>query len=432
MVVNARSIYPLKRLHDAGVALLDGEHKVPKSVSTGYPYITLPNIKEGRLDLSNTQFISGDDLDIWTRKTKPQGGDIILTRRGRVGETAVVPSGLRCAIGQDLIILRSDNSQVDQSYLHWALHSPFYKEQLYKFLNVGAAFSSLKREDIPNFEIPVPPLSDQHAIARILDTLDDKIELNCLMNETLEAIVWTLFKSWFVDFDPVRAKTESRQPAGMDAEVAELFPDGFEESVLGKIPKGWQIATIGEVVQIVGGSTPHTQEPAYWEGGAIHWATPKDLIALSEPVLLNTERRITERGLQQTSSGLLPKGTVLFSSRSPIGSLAIAEIPVAINQGIIALVCNTISSNYYILRWIQASLPVIQSWANGTTFLEISKADLRMLPILLPPQTLVNLFANRTEIIHQQIVNNLNQSCMLASIRDSLLPKLLSGEVRIA
>lgn len=432
MVINAWSIYPLKRLHDAGVALLDGEHQVPESVSTGYPYITFPDIKEGRLGISNAQLISEDDLDVWTRKTKPQGGDIILARRGRVGETAVVPSGLHCAIGQDLVILRSDNSRVDQSYLRWALRGPFYEEQLHKFLNAGAAFDILKYKDILDFEIPIPPFSDQRAIARILSTLDDKIELNRRMNETLEAIIWTLFKSWFVDFDPAHAKVEGHQPVGMDAEASELFPDGFEESVLGKIPRGWRVATIGEVVQVVSGGTPRTQEPAYWHGGTIHWATPKDLIASSSPVLLNTERRITKLGLHQISSGLLPKGTVLLSSRAPIGCLAITEFPVAINQGIIALVCNAISSNHYLLRWIQANLPIIQSWVNGTSFLGISKADLRMLPILLPPQTLVNLFTSRIETIHRQIINNLNQSRMLASIRDNMLPKLLSGEVRVA
>jgi type I restriction enzyme S subunit len=141
------------------------------------------------------------------------------------------------------------------------------------------------------------------------------------MNQTLESIARALFKSWFIDFDPVRAKMDGRQPTGMDVETAALFPDEFEDSVLGKIPKGWRVKSIGDVVKTVGGATPSTSEPTYWEEGAIHWSTPKDLAALSSPILLDTERRITEKGLQKISSGLLPKGTVLLSSRAPIGYL---------------------------------------------------------------------------------------------------------------
>ncbi len=138
---------------------------------------------------------------------------------------------------------------------------------------------------------------------------------------------------------------EGQQPAGMDAVTAALFPDSFENSPLGEIPKGWILSTIGESVRVVGGSTPSTKEPAYWEGGTIHWITPKDLASLSSPVVVDTERRITELGLQQISSRLLPKGTVLLSSRAPIGYLAIAEVPLAINQGFIAMICDHKLSN---------------------------------------------------------------------------------------
>ena len=186
------------------------------------------------------------------------------------------------------------------------------------------------------YRYDVPPLAEQRAIAHILGTLDDKIELNRRMNETLEAMARALFKSWFVDFDPVRAKAEGRDP-GLPKPLADLFPDSFEDSELGEIPKGWEIKSIGDLADVVGGTTPSTKEPAFWEGGTHAWATPKDLSGLSVPVLLDTERRITDAGLSQIGSGLLPKGTVLLSSRAPIGYLAVAEIPVAINQGFIAM-----------------------------------------------------------------------------------------------
>jgi type I restriction enzyme S subunit len=177
-------------------------------------------------------------------------------------------------------------------------------------------------------------------VVGILGSLDDKIELNRRMNETLEEMARALFKSWFVDFDPVRAKMAGHQPAGMDDETAALFPDSFEDSPLGEIPKGWSVTPIGEAVRAVGGGTPSTKELSFWEGGMHCWATPKDLSKLRGPVLLDTERKVTDAGLAKISSGLLPVGTVLLSSRAPVGYLAIAQVPVTVNQGFIAMICD--------------------------------------------------------------------------------------------
>ena len=196
------------------------------------------------------------------------------------------------------------------------------------------------------------------------------------MNETLEAMARTLFKSWFVDFDPVRAKAEGRDP-GLPRTIADLFPDRFEDSDLGEIPEGWNVKTVGDLADIVGGSTPSTKEPAYWDQGMYYWATPKDLSTLTVPVLIDTERRITAAGLAQISSGLLPVGTVLLSSRAPIGYLAIAEVPVAINQGFIAMKTKKSVSNVFLLLWARFGHAEILSRANGSTFLEISKANFR-------------------------------------------------------
>ena len=212
-------------------------------------------------------------------------GDIIVTRRARVGDTAVIPPGLDCAIGQNLVILRSDGTQVDQSFLRWALRGPIYDQQVSKFLNVGAVFDSLNCGDIPKFELPIPPLPIQHHIAGILGSLDDKIELNNQMNKTLEAMARTLFQSWFVDFDPVRAKAEGRQPEGMDAATAALFPSGFEEVNGQEVPAGWDVSTISESVSVQGGSTPSTTNPEFWDDGTVSFATPKDLASLSSPIL---------------------------------------------------------------------------------------------------------------------------------------------------
>ena len=277
----------------------------------------------------------------------------------------------------------------------------------------------------------LPEIQEQKAISHVLGSLDDKIELNRQINETLEEMARTLFRSWFVDFDPVRAKAEGRQPEGMDAETATLFPSEFVESELGMIPKGWEVKPIGECVQAVGGGTPKTAESEYWESGTIHWATPKDLSNLSSPVLLSTERQITEAGLKQISSGLLPVGTVLLSSRAPIGYLVISEVPVAVNQGFIAMVCNGLLPNHYVLHWAKANMEAIEGRANGSTFMEISKSAFRPIPALVPSSEILAAFVEQIDPLYRQIVRNLQETQTLIETRESILPKLISGEIRL-
>jgi len=274
------------------------------------------------------------------------------------------------------------------------------------------------------------PIEEQRAIAHILGMLDDKIALNRRMNETLEVMARALFKSWFVDFDPVRAKAEGQDP-GLPNPLADLFPDSFEDSELGEIPKGWEIKSIGDLADVVGGTTPSTKEQSYWEGGTHAWATPKDLSALSVPVVLDTERRITDAGLSQIGSGLLPKGTVLMSSRAPIGYLAIAEIPVAINQGFIAMTPKAGMSNLFLLLWASVAHEEIVSRANGSTFLEISKANFRPIPVVTPSADVMHKFDQLVRPLYKRIVECAREARTLAALRDTLLPRLISGELRM-
>jgi type I restriction enzyme S subunit len=293
----------------------------------------------------------------------------------------------------------------------------------------GSVYTNVSKSRFEGIELTLPPLPTQRAIAHVLGTLDDMIELNRETNEILEEMARALFKSWFVDFDPVRAKLEGRPPAGMDAATAALFPDHFQDSELGQIPKGWEVRPIGDVVPCLGGGTPSTSEPSYWENGSIHWTTPKDLSNLSFPFLIDTDRRITEAGLAKISSGLLPAGTLLMSSRAPVGYLAIADIPVAINQGYIAMRPNELVSNYYLLNWCHFNMVEIENRASGTTFAEISKSAFRPIPMLLPNVEVIEAYSKCVGPIYSQMVSNLYESRDLATLRDTLLPKLLSGEI---
>ena len=188
--------------------------------------------------------------------------------------------------------------------------------------------------------------------------------------------------------------------------------------------------TIGDLAEVVGGSTPSTKDSAFWEGGTHHWATPKDLSTLAVPVLLDTKRRVTDAGLAQISSGLLPVGTVLLSSRAPIGYLAIAEVPVAINQGFIAMNAQKGVSNLFLLLWARVAHEYILSRANGSTFLEISKVNFRPIPIVAPQAGVFSAFDRLARPLYQRIVSNERETRTLAALRDTLLPKLLSGELR--
>jgi type I restriction enzyme S subunit len=237
----------------------------------------------------------------------------------------------------------------------------------------------------------------QRRIAGILGAVDDKIEQNRRVSETLQASARALFKSRFV--------TE----AGTEAD-------------------GWRTCTIGDLAEVVGGSTPSTAESRFWNGRH-YWATPKDLAGLKTPVLLRTERMLTDAGLGQISSGLLPAGTVLMSSRAPIGYLAITEVPVAINQGFIAMKPHPGVSGVFLLHWAASSQDQILSRANGSTFLEISKSNFRPIEVLAPPVDAMASFERVVRPIHKRVVANERQIGVLAEIRDALLPRLLSGEL---
>lgn len=300
-----------------------------------------------------------------------------------------------------------------------------------------AAVPGLNRNHLHQARVRIPTdPTEQRAIAHILGTLDDMIALNRRANETLEAMTRTLFKAWFVDFEPVRAKLEGRWQRGqslpgLPAHLYDIFPDRLVESELGEIPEGWRHSTIGEEVTVCGGSTPSTKEPEFWEGGQHCWATPKDLSALKFPVLLDTDRKITDAGLAKISSGLLPVGTVLLSSRAPIGYLAIAEVPTAINQGFIAMRCDGTLPNVFVLPWCRESMDAIVGNANGSTFQEISKSNFRPLRVVVPSDPVLTSFTRSAGSLYRQLAESERESRSLARLRDTLLPKLISGELRV-
>ena len=414
-------------LRDAGVKLIDCVHKTPAAQESGYPYVGIPQMRDGWIDFDSARKISREDFCEWTKKAKPQQHDVVLSRRTNPGVTAIDRTGTDFALGQNLVLLRADGCQIDPPFLKWLARSPAWWEQIEKFKNVGAVFDSLKCADVPNFELPVPPIKTQRMMGGLLDAIDAKIDLNRRMNETLEAMARAIFKDWFVDFGPTRAKAEGRGPY-LASELCDLFPNALDDE--GK-PVGWMVSEIGKEVQAVGGGTPSTKEPSYWAGGEHHWATPKDLSKLTSPVLLGTDRKITDSGVHKISSGLLPAGTVLLSSRAPIGYLAIAEVPTAINQGFIAMVCQKRLPNTFVLFWCHENLDYIKDISGGSTFAEISKRAFRPLPVVVPSTLVIVAYDKLIRPLYVRIVGNVRENETLTQTRDLLLPKLMSGDIRL-
>jgi type I restriction enzyme S subunit len=319
-----------------------------------------------------------------------------------------------------------NRERVDPNFFYYALAQFDFAE-----IAQGTALPYLTVGALSNLKLTLPSIPEQRLIARVLSSLDDKIELNRKMNETLEAMARALFKSWFVDFDPVRAKAAGRSPSSMDAETAKLFPSEFVDSPLGPIPKDWAVGSIDDLAEIAGGSTPSTQEPQFWEPPEHYWATPKDLSDLATPAILGTARRISSLGLKQIGSGLQPRGTVLLSSRAPIGYLGISEVPLAVNQGFIAMRPRAEGLRHFLLRWAASAKDAILSRANGSTFLEISKSNFRTIQLVKPPLPIAAAFEKIADVLYARLVNAEHESKGLEMLRNELLPRLLSGLVGV-
>jgi len=322
-------------LRETGVTLIDCDHRTPPAADSGYPYVAIPQLKEGRLALADARRISPEHFADWTRKAKPQHHDVILSRRCNPGETAFVPAGLECALGQNLVLLRSDGTKIFPPFLRWLLNGPDWWEQVGTFINVGAIFNSLKCADIPNFKMPLPPLAEQKAIAAVLGALDDKIELNRRMNATLEAMARALFQSWFVDFDPVRAKLDGRPPDSLDPATAALFPDSFQDSLLGHIPKGWEVKTADEVSTVGIGKTPPRMEQHWFSENPadVPWMSIRDL-GIAGVFMSHTSEFLTAEAVEKFRVKRIPDNTVVLSFKLTMGRVAITDGEMLSNEAI--------------------------------------------------------------------------------------------------
>lgn len=401
--------------------------KASEYSSFGVPVISVGEIGHGEFRIHDrTPFV---DTTVTDRLPEYllQLDDIVFARKGSIDRSAIVGRDqVGWFLGSDGIRLRMPPA-ISARFIRYWVGSPIVRDWLGQN-STGSTMASLNQGTVRRIPIILPPLPEQREIAAILGALDNKIEVNRKASATLEAMARALYRSWFVDFDPVWAKLENRPAAHMPPQTAALFPDSFDDAGL---PLGWELTTIGEVADIVGGGTPSTKQAEFWDDGHHLWATPKDLSNNQGPVLLNTERRITDVGLAKISSGLLPTGSLLLSSRAPIGYLVIARRPVAINQGFIGIRETSTVSGIEAYHWCVENMELIHANANGSTFQEIAKKNFRPLPYVLAPEPVRQAFNDQAGSYFSRIANFSEENQTLATLRDSLLPRLMSGELRV-
>ena len=316
------------------------------------------------------------------------------------------------------IIVR-DRESIDSGFLYYVMCSKKYRHEIIASAT-GTTVKHTSPERIKLFRFSLPPLPEQRAIAHILGTLDDKIDLNRRMNETLEAMAQALFKSWFVDFNPVRAKMEGR-PTGLPKEIEDLFPDSFEDSELGEIPKGWKVSTIGECFRLTMGQSPPGETYNDNEEGLPFFQGSTDF----------DFRYPVNRKFCSAPTRVAISEDTLVSVRAPVGDINMAWEKCCIGRGVASIRHKSGKTSYtYYVAWnLQAKLQEYEH--TGTVFGAINKKQLEIMKIIEPSEILIGRFESIVRPLDCRIRFNTYEIRTLAALRDTLLPNLLSGDIRV-
>ena len=309
----------------------------------------------------------------------------------------------------DVLCFRK-NENVDNKYFYYLLS----QQSFFDHMMLGSKGCKMPRGDkkqIMNWSFDLPSLEEQKRIADILSSLDSKIELNRRINDNLEQQAQALFKSWFVDFEP--------------------FKDGkFVESEMGMIPTGWKVGKLEDIADVVGGGTPSKANALYFDKQCIPWITPKDLSIKKTKFISKGEIDITEEGYKNSSAKKIPLGSVLFSSRAPIGYISIAENELTTNQGFKSVVPVKAGTSFLYL-YLKANTKAIEAQATGSTFKEASGSLMKSLCVIIPPDTVFDSFERNAFPFFSAQANVEREIVNLSKARDTLLPRLMSGELKI-
>lgn len=399
--------------------IVDNRGKSAPLSDDGIALIATNCIKEEGLypTKDKIRFVSQATYQTWFRY-HPKPHDIIIVNKGTPGLVCMVPDPVDFCIAQDMVAIRADEENVYGKYLFTALRSKRFKHQV-DGLNVGTTIPHLKKTLFPKLLIPIPSnRKEQESIGNIYYSLSEKIELNIQMNKTLEDIGQALFKQWFVDFEfPDENGNPYKSSGGK-----------MIDSALGEIPKGWEVGKFSDYVNVLGGGTPKTNITDYWNG-AIPFFTPKDYS--NSCYVLNTEKTITEEGLKSCNSKLYPINTIFITARGTVGKICMAGLPMAMNQSCYALNGKGNINQFYLLNFLLHSISKFLQATHGSVFETITTVTFSQIEFLKPNDRILEIFEQKVSAIYDSILKSKQQIITLSQIRDSLLPRLMSGLIRV-
>ncbi|WP_164541264.1 restriction endonuclease subunit S [Sphingomonas sp. S-NIH.Pt1_0416] len=416
--------------------VIDCPHFTPEWTTSGYLVIRNQNIRDGRLDLTERSYTHLADFERRIRRAKPRAGDIIFTREAPMGEVCLVPEGLECCVGQRQVLLRPAKD-VDYRYLFYALRSPAVRHQIFWNEGTGSTVSNVRIPVLKAIKIPRMGHAET-GIGELLGSLDDKIDLNRQMNETLEGMAQAIFRDWFVDFGPVRRKMAgAADPVAIlgglvpdptrAAEVAALFPDAMGDDDL---PVGWSDAPLSAHLQIIGGGTPKTNVPEFW-GGDIPWFSVVDTPPRSDVFVFDTEKTITPQGVAGSSARLIAAGTTIISARGTVGNLAMAAREMTFNQSCYALQSSRGDHACFVYLLAAHAVEQLRAMAHGSVFSTITRQTFDAMSFPTAPLPVLSCVESLLCPLFDRVKASVDENRTLAETRDYLLPRLMSGEVRV-
>jgi len=403
--------------------------KVGDFVSDGIPVIRGGDVREGRVVFDDDKRVTQEISNQFSR-TILKGGEIVINLISEPGHSAIVPKGFSgYNVSRDVAVIPLGDS-VDHRYVDYFLRSRWAIDWLTARLQ-GSVTQKINIGTLRELPVPIPPLAEQKRIAGILGALDDKIELNRKMNETLEQMAKVLFKSWFVDFDPVHAKAVGRQPASMDKATADLFPDSFVDSELGKVPKGWEVSELGQIADVI--DCLHAKKPEASETGQLYLQLNNirddGLIDISETFLIGLEdyKKWTSR-MEAT------EGDCVITNVGRVG--AVAQIPqgmkAALGRNITGIRCKPIFTNpTFLIECLMSEEmreEIRRKTDTGTILDALNVKSIPKLRFIRPPLMITERFERLARPLRHQMERGVSQSRTLTDLRDTLLPKLLSGD----
>ena len=402
------------------------------SLQEGWPcinYLDTGNITGN--SISDIQFmVPGTDKVPSRARRKVKSDDIVYStvrpNQRHFGLIKEMPDNFLVSTG--FAVIRGKEGVACTDFIYWFLAQDYIIDYLHSIAeNSTSAYPSIRPADLEQLVLSLPPLPEQRAIAHILGTLDDKIELNRRMNRTLEEMARAIFQDWFVDFGPVHAKLEGRDPY-LPPELWDLFPDRLVDSELGEIPEGWEVGVLDDVIEILSGGTPRTSVSDYWDGD-IPWYTAKDAPALSDIFVLATERAITQAGVDNSSTKVLPARTTIITARGTVGRLACLGIPMAMNQTCYGIRGAPGYTDYFTYWNVRNTVRELRARTHGTIFDPITRETFKIAGTVLVPTDVTQAFESIVNPPMKRILGNLNESRTLAAQRHALLPKLVPGEL---